>query len=263
MPGQADVEHHQVEVGRDRAWSRPAEPSPTTVGWCPSARRPLATNEAMRCLVLDDQDAGHWGPSLVMVSTKRAPVGALSSTRTVPEWASAMARTMDSPRPKPSSSERTLPRPKRSKIALALLGSHPGAGVAHPDGGDLVGDRGPDGDDVARVRVLDRVVGELEDRLGDALFVDDQTTRGAGIESPVPVAEHPRLGQQGSGEITQLHLGEGQEVGTVGSSRARSGRPRGATSGRPRPGAGHGSRASPRGRRPAARDGRAAPSAGS
>ena len=66
----------------DSASSSPASPSPTTVGWWPSARRPLATKEAMRSSSSTIRMRAMRGPPRrrAATSSKRAPCGSASRT---------------------------------------------------------------------------------------------------------------------------------------------------------------------------------------
>ena len=60
------------------------------------------------------------------VITKRAPCGCSSSSESVPPCARAIARTIERPRPKPSSWSGTALRPNRSKICSRSSGATPG-----------------------------------------------------------------------------------------------------------------------------------------
>ena len=72
-------------------------------------------------------------PPIGMTSVKIAPWGEASSRVTRPSWARAIARTMDRPSPKPSSSSGTALRPNRSKICSRSPAGTPGPAVAHPE----------------------------------------------------------------------------------------------------------------------------------
>ena len=253
-----------------RAWSSPSRPLSATVARCPSARTPLATNAAIRGLVLNDQDAGHRGPPRVGCgaerhgddeSWRRRRRG--SRAATVPPWARAIAAR--------STARARSPRRRRGRgrgrsarrSGRGRPSGHAGSGVAHPDPHARRGVRRPDRDHVPGPGVLDGVVGELQDRLGQALLVGDQP---AGADPSSCQSRSPRARALASRASVSWRgpPAAGRRSRGGCSWRAGSGRRRGVTSGRPRRAAGPGSPRSPRGcccR--GARGDRAAPSAGS
>lgn len=127
---------------------------------------------------------------------KVAPRPGADSSSTLPPWASAMARTMASPRPAPSDRRPPAPRAKRSKIR-----SRSGFGdsrplVGDPEPGEVLIHRGPDPDRGAVLGVLGGVGGELHDGLGKPLAVGHQPAVSTPLQAPVAGGEGGGLGHQ-------------------------------------------------------------------
>ncbi len=77
-------------------------------------------------------------------------------------------------------------------------------------------DPGAEPDRVALGRVLRGVLGELDDRLRDALAVEDHVAVAQVLEPPVARRQRPGLVQELVGEGREVDRSETQEVGPVG-----------------------------------------------
>ena len=154
--------------------------------------------------------AGGAGRTIVNVE----PIPGLESSSTWPPWASAIARTIESPRPAPSGlgAEAVGARAKRSKIRSRSAAVDAGTLVAHPEPRGFAHHRAADPDRVALARVADRVVGEVHHRLGEPVLVGDDDPDAGAVEAPVAVAEAARLGEQVVREEVEVDRTEAEEV---------------------------------------------------
>ncbi len=128
-----------------RAWSRPACPSATLVVRCPSARRPLDTNDAIRCSSSTIRMRAIWGASVwssscwsndvrSSSSSASATLIGMVSTNTASSTGHAdrAVRSRDGTGRStgrdrnPRRGRGTAARPKRSKICSRSLGATPG-----------------------------------------------------------------------------------------------------------------------------------------
>src|SRR5688500_4938112 len=167
----------------DSASSSPLGPSPTTVGWWPSARRPLATNEAIRS---SSSTIRIWAigcpSSSGRVSSLDLPVGqddlhVRAAGLGVGDAYVASVRVGDRAHDAEPQAEAVVPGARVAAAeplehGLAVLGRDPVAAVADPQPHQTALAGRAERHDGAGVGVLHRVVGELQERLGDPLLVE-------------------------------------------------------------------------------------------
>src|SRR6478609_5722037 len=199
----------------DSASSSPLGPSPATVGWWPSARSPLATNEAIRS---SSSTIRIWAIGCPSSSGRRS--GRLSSVdlpvgqddlhvRAVgfgvgDAYVAAVGvgdRAHDAePEAETVVAGTHVAAAEPLEHGLAVLGRDPVTRVADPQPHEAVLSGRADRHGGTGVGVLDRVVGELEQRLGDPLLVEHRAAAGDAVELPLAVAERGGLGQHRLGE---------------------------------------------------------------
>jgi hypothetical protein len=98
---------------------------------------------------------------------------------------------------------------------VAVPGGHTRAGVPHPQPSGVAVVRRAQRDLVTGSGVLDGVVAELQQGLGQPLLVDLRGHARRLVERPAPLAEAARLGEDVDGEPGEVHRSAGDEVRAV------------------------------------------------